>query len=358
MSGVLEFCCFFAFFRKKVGPAESDETHGIISDQLDIKDPDSITYSSKISVLVKYFLSFCCTIIPFFLLTQAQTRQIAITIDDAPMGQGAYFTGERRGQMMIQRLKQAGVEQAIFFVITDNIDEEGSTRLTNYVNAGHRLANHSHTHGSANRVPWKQYVADIQTADSVMKTLSGVVPFYRYPYLHEGKDTTSRDSIRQAILDLRMANGYVTVDTYDWYIHALVRDAKRADKKINTSALKAFWVDHMYQCIEFYDSVAVANLGRSPKHVLLLHENDLTGLFIYDLVQKLNMEGWEIIPATSAYSDAIAQVVPKTLFLGQGRVAAIAADKGSEPKDLVPYWEDEEYLKAEAERRKIFTNRE
>lgn len=316
-----------------------------------------ISYSSKTSVQVKYFLSFCCIVFPFFLFTQAQTRQIAITIDDAPMGQGAYFTGERRGEMMIQRLRQAGVEQALFFVITGNIDDEGRTRLDNYVEAGHRLANHSHTHGSANKMPWEEYVADMQTADSVMKTLSGVVPFYRYPYLHEGKDTTSRDSIRQAINDLHIANGYVTVDTYDWYIHALARDAKREGKKINTSALKTFWVDHMYQCIEFYDSVAVANIGRSPNHVLLLHENDLTGLFIYDLVQKLNMEGWEIIPATSAYSDAIAQYVPKTLFLGQGRVAAIAADKGSEPKDLVPYWEDEEYLKAEAKRRKIFTER-
>lgn len=316
----------------------------------------TFTYYSLITIVpVRFFIHFCIAFLPLFAL--GQTRQIAITIDDAPMGNGAYFSGERRGQMMIQRLRQAGVEQALFFVITDNIDEEGSTRLTNYVNAGHRLANHSHTHGSANRMPWQDYVTDMQIADSIMESLPGVVPFYRYPYLHEGKDTTSRDSIRKAINDLGMANGYVTVDTYDWYIHALARDAKRADQKINTSALKKFWVDHMYQCIEFYDSVAVANLGRSPKHVLLLHENDLTGLFIYDLVQKLNMEGWEIIPATSAYSDAIAQYVPKTLFLGQGRVAAIAADNGSEPRDLVPYWEDEEYLKQEAERLQLFTDR-
>lgn len=303
-------------------------------------------------------LFFILSALLFLPTLSAQQRQIAITIDDAPMGEGPFFSGERRGQMLVQRLRQAGVEQAMFFVITDKIDEEGRERLENYVEAGHRLANHTHTHPSAHRIDWEAYAEDITTADSVMDGLPGSVPFFRYPYLHEGNDTTSRDSIREVIRSLGMANGYVTVDTYDWYIHKLARDAKRDEKKINMGALRQFWVDHMYQCIEFYDSVAVANLGRSPRHVLLLHENDLTGLFIYDLVRKLELEEWEIIPATEAYSDNIAQYSPKTLFQGQGRVAAIAADKGSEPKDLVPYWEDEVWLQEEAERRNIFQDSE
>lgn len=285
----------------------------------------------------------------------AQQRQIALTIDDAPMGAGPFFSGERRGQMMVQRLRQAGVEQALFFVITGSIDEEGAIRLRNYSKAGHRLANHTHTHPSAHRIPWKAYRDDIRQADSVMNTLPGSVPFFRYPYLHEGLDTTSRDSIRASIQELGLANGYVTVDTYDWYIHALAGEAKQDGKKIRMAALRQFWVDHMIQCIEFYDSVAVANIGRSPRHVLLLHENDLTGLFIYDLVKKLELEEWEIIPATAAYSDNIAQYVPQTLFQRQGRVAAIAADRGTAPTDLVPYWLDEQWLRRESERRNIFT---
>ena len=286
----------------------------------------------------------------------AQLRQIAITIDDAPMGDGPYFSGERRGQMLIERLRQAGVEQALFFVITDKIDQEGQTRLNNYVAAGHKLGNHSHTHQSANKIPWQDYLADVATADSIIKPMKGSVPFYRYPYLHEGADTLSRDSLRTGLTAMGYANGYVTVDTYDWYIHALTREAKQAGQKINTTKLRQWWVDHLWRSIQFYDSVAVANLGRSPKHVLLLHENDLTGLFISDLVQKLVLEDWQIIPATEAYSDAIAQEIPKTLFLGQGRVAAIAADKGSAPKDLVPPWEDEAYLRAEAAKLGVFTD--
>ncbi len=283
-----------------------------------------------------------------------QSRQIAVTIDDAPMGEGPYFSGERRGQMLIQRLRQAGVDQALFFTITSNIDKEGTDRLQKYVEAGHRLGNHTHTHPSAHRVSAADYMDDMSHADSILRTMDGYVPFFRYPYLHEGRDTASRDSIRFAVDSLGLANGYVTVDTYDWYIHQLVREARAVDRRVNMGALKQFWIDHLVQCIEFYDSVAATNLGRSPRHVLLLHENDLTGLFIFDLVRKLELEDWEIIPATSAYSDAIAEYVPSTLFLGQGRVAAIAADKGSAPKDLVPYFQDEAYLKEEAERRGVF----
>ena len=304
---------------------------------------------------MKLSLRACWLIVVLMpLIGVGQNRQIAITIDDAPMGDGPFFTGERRGEMMIQRLRQAGVEQAIFFTIAGNIDEEGGQRLQKYVAAGHRLGNHSFSHPSASRIPADEYIQDVARADSILKPMEGSVPFFRYPYLHEGADTASRNQIRRAIDSLGMANGYVTVDDYDWYIYALARDAKKEGRKINMSALKSFWIDHLMQCIEFYDSVAVANLGRSPRHVLLLHENDLTGLFIYDLVRKLEMEGWDIIPATLAYSDAIAEYVPETLFLGQGRVAAIAADKGSEPKDLVPFWEDEEFLQAEAERRGVF----
>lgn len=284
----------------------------------------------------------------------AQTRQIAITIDDAPMGDGPYFSGERRGQMLRQRLKQSGVEQALFFVITGQIDAEGDQRLRNYVEDGHKLGNHTHSHPSAHRLDWEEYLAEVARADSILKPRQGFAPLFRYPYLHEGQDSLTRESIRRGLLDLGYANGYVTVDTYDWYLHALVREAKAEGKSIRLNALRQWWVDHQLQNVEFYDSVAVATLGRSPQHVLLLHENDLTALFIGDLVQQLELEGWEIIPATQAYSDAIASYVPETLFLGQGRVAAIAADQGSEPAALVPKWQNEEYLRAEAVRREVF----
>ena len=90
--------------------------------------------------------------------------------------------------------------------------------------------------------------------------------------------------------------------------------------------------------------MARRTLGRSPRHVLLLHENDLAALFIGDLVTELRARGWTIISATEAFADPIAELEPDTLFLGQGRIAALAHEAGMAPDSLVSPTEDEDYL--------------
>ena len=66
-----------------------------------------------------------------------------------------------------------------------------------------------------------------------------------------------------------------------------------------------------------------------------------------DLARGLRADGWEIIPAVDAFDDPLAAIEPDTLFLGQGRVAALAYLAGREPRDLVHITEDEEALRAE-----------
>jgi hypothetical protein len=58
-----------------------------------------------------------------------------------------------------------------------------------------------------------------------------------------------------------------------------------------------------------------------------------------------------VIPAEQAYKDPMAEQVPDTLFLGQGRVAALAHVGGAPARDLVHPLESEAALRAEAVRR-------
>ena len=46
------------------------------------------------------------------------------------------------------------------------------------------------------------------------------------------------------------------------------------------------------------------------------------------LVSALRADGWHIVPTVEAYEDPIAARDPDTLWLGQGRVAALAAGDG------------------------------
>jgi hypothetical protein len=64
--------------------------------------------------------------------------------------------------------------------------------------------------------------------------------------------------------------------------------------------------------------------------VLLLHENDLTALFLKDLIKHIRAQGWKIISIEEAYQDPIATIpITNTSSLG-GRISAIAIEQGLE----------------------------
>ena len=68
-------------------------------------------------------------------------------------------------------------------------------------------------------------------------------------------------------------------------------------------ALRDLYVEAHVEAAEFYDTLARQAIGRSPAHVMLLHETDIAALWIADLVAALEANGWTIISADEAYAD-------------------------------------------------------
>ena len=273
-------------------------------------------------------------------------KRIAITFDDAPIHDGPLFSGTERTRQLMAALKAAKVPQAAIFVTTGNIrgpaDEE---RLRAYAAAGHVLANHSHGHRRLSRVGPQAYLADIDRAASTLKGFPNVRPWFRFPFLNEVGDEAARDAVRAGLSARGLANGYVTIDTWDWALIDLVRKAKAAGREIDMAALRELYLEMMLSAVRTYDGIAVEHLGRSPAHVLLAHENDLAALFIDDLVAALRQKGWTVISADEAYRDPIAAITPDTMHLRNGRVAALAAVKGVPPERLADRFHDEKLLK-------------
>lgn len=274
----------------------------------------------------------------------AEAREIALTFDDAPMPDSPIMTGDARTPMLIEALKKAGVKQAAFFAVPRSRTPAELARLIAYARAGHLIANHSNTHRNLRELTADEYLADIADADAILKSMPNFRAWFRFPFLSEGDTREKRDAVRAGLRAMNYAQGYVTVDNYDWYLNGLANDAKKAGKTIDQRALRDLYVETLMDAVKFYDNIAVKTLGRSPRHVLLLHENDLAAQFVGDLVAALRKDGWTIISATAAYEDPIAKIEPDTLFLGQGRVAAIAHAAGTKGRDLVPETEEETVL--------------
>jgi peptidoglycan/xylan/chitin deacetylase (PgdA/CDA1 family) len=293
-------------------------------------------------------------VIAFLVSFNIHAQEIALTFDDAPMGNGPLYSGLERTSKIIDKLKTNGALQVAFFVVTGNIDSIGSIRLKQYAAAGHLLANHTHTHEWIRNIGTKNYIAGIIRADSILRKMPGFRPWFRYPFLDEGKTIPVRDSIRNALLASGLQHGYVTVDDYDWYLNQLLRNAITSKASIDYEKLRRVYIHHVWNSVLFYDSVAKKILNRSPKHVLLLHENDMSALFIGDLIQHIKSKGWKIIPVEEAYNDPLAKNLPDVLFNGQGRIAAIASENGVPVQQLVQDSEDETVLDETVKKNRVF----
>lgn len=282
-----------------------------------------------------------------FLMCFAEAKEIAITFDDSPRHAKGYFDGPTRAQKLIEGLKKAKVTQAAFFSVSSFMDDEGLARVQAFANAGHIIANHTHTHPNFNRTSAEDYKADFLKADIELSKIKNFEKWFRFPYLREGNDLKKRDFMRQALMDKKYFNAYITVDNSDWYMEEQFQIALKNKVKIDFEKLKKYYVSVLIDSAEYYDQMALQALGRSPKHVFLLHETDLNALFIEDLVNELVKKGWKIITPGEAYKDPISKYqTQKILNYNAGRVAEIANDKG-QSFELWPKFSDKKYLDQE-----------
>ncbi|TDR16856.1 polysaccharide deacetylase family protein [Marinicella litoralis] len=270
-------------------------------------------------------------------------KQIALTFDDAPRPSTS-LSSQQRTDGLLQALQSSGVEQVMFFVTTKHLNAETKPILNQYAEAGHLIGNHSDQHQWLQQTQLAVYQQDFLKTHEHIKSYKTFKPMFRFPYLDEGRDQLKSQGMMEFLKTHHYQNAYVTVDNYDWYLDKLYQDALKTKQNVNLLQLKKLYVEVLWQAIAFSDQIAMQYLGRSPKHILLLHDNDLAALFVDDLVDHLRAQGWEIISPLEAYHDPIAKQEPKTLFKGQGRVAALARDAGANPRDLVHVAEDEEQL--------------
>ncbi|NJC06746.1 peptidoglycan/xylan/chitin deacetylase (PgdA/CDA1 family) [Sphingomonas kaistensis] len=263
----------------------------------------------------------------------AADKRIALTFDDAPRQRGAFFTPDERAKRLIAGLRRAKVRQAAFFVNPGNFGKNdgvgGEQRIAAYVRAGHVIANHSWSHPALTDVPATDYIANIDKAEEWLKRRPGHRPWFRFPYLNEGRaDKAKRDAVRAALAQRGLRNGYVTADGADWNMEALTTDAVKAGKRVDREALRALYVETMVGAAEYSDALARKVLRRAPAQVLLLHETDLAALYIADLVKGLREAGWTIVTADEAYADPLGSSQPDVPSTQGTLTEALAWEQG------------------------------
>lgn len=283
-------------------------------------------------------------------------KEVALTFDDAPMGDMSVYTGNERTKILIEVLERHKIK-TVFFSISSNLKKSnGLERMNKYETAGHLIANHTHTHPNFDETSIEQYIENFDTADKLLRKFKNFRPWFRYPMLRHGNTIEKRDLMRNHLNKKGYQNGYVTLDIQDWFMASVVNDGVRAGRKINKKNLCSAYSEMIWDSMIYYESKAYELLKRSPKHMLLLHENDLAAICLESLIAKINSNGWKIISPEAVMKDEIYLRNPNTLFNNNGQIAALYFEStGIKLNDPWSYpREDGKLIRKEFDKRAIF----
>ena len=287
------------------------------------------------------------------LLSQmAWAGEVALTIDDAPVGNQAIYSGLKRTERIISVLKKYNIQTVLFSNSRQLPFDNGLERMNSYSKAGFLIGNHTHSHfGLDKTTDVKTYLQDIDKADELLKGFPTFKKWFRYPFMQEGTTYRKRNSVREHLRKSGYKNAYVTVDLFDYFVNDLIQPALIKKQKVDLDKACVMISDLALDGLKYYDDLARQHLGGSVKQVLLLHENDIEAYCLEKLILRLKESKWAIISPEQAYSETILQDEPDTLYLGGGRIAAYLHVKTK--KMFSNPWENIQILDKEFKRRKI-----
>jgi peptidoglycan/xylan/chitin deacetylase (PgdA/CDA1 family) len=244
----------------------------------------------------------------------AQTRTVAITIDDLPA------TSTRRDiathRAITDRLLAVLVRErvpAIGFVIENGLRSDGrldSTRialLERWLDAGMALGNHSFSHRSLNQTPLEEYQQDVLRGEQVIRPLveerGGSLVWFRHPMLHTGRTLETKQSFARFLAGRGYRIAPVTIDNQEWiFARAYDRALDRGDEVAARRIANAY-VPYMDTVFGYYEAQSRTLLGREPHQILLLHANLLNADYLDEVLAMMRRRGYSFITLEAALED-------------------------------------------------------
>lgn len=272
-------------------------------------------------------------------------------MDDFRWRDAVYLTAENRNRAILNALAASRTKAALF-VIGGNVDSErGKALLRSWDEAGHAIGNHTYSHRSlASQITAAEYEQDILRAGEILRDFKQFRKLFRYPVLKEGNTATKRDHVRAFLKSHGYRIGHVTIDNSDWIVDQRLAARLQKDPNADVKPYRDFYLEHMWDRAQYYDSLARQVLGRPVKHTILMHFNLLNGMFLGDLIEMFKSKGWQLIDAEEAFTDPVFRAEPRILPAGESIVWALAKATGKIEKSLRYPAEDGEYETARMDR--------
>jgi len=283
---------------------------------------------------------------------QDRAPEIAFTFDDPTTEGGGNLTWQEINQRMLAVLAGNNLK-SILFVVGKRVDSDsGQQLIAAWDRAGHLIGNHSYSHLYFNastdtdvskKVTLAEFEADALKNEPFVRPYHHFTRLFRYPYFKEGDTVEKRDGMRAFLQEHGYRVGRATIDASDWAISGRLEKREKANVHADLSGYRDFFLQHIWERAQFYDSLAQRVLARLVRHTVLLHHNALNALFLADLIAMFRKKGWKPVDADYAFKDEVYDRQPKTLPAGESLIWALAKETGKFEKELRYPGEDDIY---------------
>lgn len=275
--------------------------------------------------------------------------EIAFTFDDPKTDDSADLHWPEINSRILHTLEKRKLK-AVLYVCGKRVDSaEGRRLLAEWDTAGHGIGNHTYSHrnfnasAGANQITLSEFEANTLKNEPLIRDSSHFVRLFRFPFFKEGDTVEKRDGMRAFLQQHGYRSGRATIDASDWAICGRMEARIKVVPKADLTPYRDFYLQHIWERAQFYESLSQRVLGHSVRHTVVLHHNALNALFLDDLIAMFAERGWKSVDAEWAYADPIYEEQPNILPAGESLIWALAKQSGKFEKELRYPGEDDTY---------------
>jgi peptidoglycan/xylan/chitin deacetylase (PgdA/CDA1 family) len=251
----------------------------------------------------------------------AEQKEIAVTIDDLPLN-GPRIELERLRAMTDKLL--AGLNKhripAVGFVNESLLYAPGEADariaiLKAWADANVELGNHTFSHLSFKTASLAEYEDDFMRGEAVTRMLlkqKGQRPrYFRHPFLHMGTTLELEKSFETFIAERGYRIAPVTIDTMDWMFLAAYSKARAQGDATLIKRVSEEYLKFAGLKFDSCERITMELFGRTIKHILLLHANELNADNFDALIKVMKDKGYKFITLEQALKDPVYQFPDK-----------------------------------------------
>lgn len=265
----------------------------------------------------------------------ADAPKLAITIDDLPVHGAipAGMTAVDVNRQMIKAIQAARVPGVTVFANghwTQSNPQTGPA-LQAWQDAGIPVANHTWSHKSLDAVSVDAYKEEIVRNEPVLERYSPGKDWrwFRYPFLHEGDDSTKRLEIRRFLAERNYRIASVSMDFGDWRFTAPYGRCVGLHDTAAIARMEKLYLEMVRGNIGLARTLGREIYGREIPQVLLIHVGAMSAHMMPKVIAEYRKAGFQFVSLAEAQADpAYAQDNDPRLPPRPQNLAARAAAKG------------------------------